>query len=48
MKNFVVNFGGVVVDIMAIITLIGLVISTIKVIGAQDFGQVSEYFGQDL
>lgn len=35
MKNFVVNFGGVVVDIMAIITLIGLVISTIKVIGAQ-------------
>ena len=35
MKNFVVNFGGVIVDIMAILTLIGLVISTIKVIGAQ-------------
>ena len=35
MKNFVVNFGGVIVDIMAILTLIGLVISTIKVIGTQ-------------
>ena len=35
MKNFVVKFGGVVVDIMAIITIIGLIISTIKMIGAQ-------------
>lgn len=35
MKNFVVKFGGVIVDIMAILTIIGLVISTIKVIGAQ-------------
>ena len=35
MKKFVVNFGGVIVDIMALFTLIGLVISTIKVIGAQ-------------
>ena len=35
MKNFVVKFGGFVVDIMAILTLIGLVISTVMVIGAQ-------------
>lgn len=35
MKNFVVNFGGVIVDIMAIITLIGLIISTVKVIMLQ-------------
>lgn len=35
MKNFVVKFGGVIVDIMAILTIIGLIISTIKVIGAQ-------------
>ena len=35
MKSFVVNFGGVIVDIMAILTIIGLIISTIKVIGAQ-------------
>ena len=35
MKNFVVKFGGVVVDIMAFLTIIGLIISTIKVIGAQ-------------
>lgn len=35
MKNFVVNFGGVIVDIMAIITLIGLVISTVRVMMAQ-------------
>ena len=35
MKNFVVKFGGVVVDIMAILTLIGLIISTFKVIGLQ-------------
>lgn len=35
MKNFVVKFGGVIVDIMAILTIIGLVVSTVKVIGAQ-------------
>ena len=35
MKNFVVKFGGVIVDIMAFLTIIGLIISTIKVIGAQ-------------
>ena len=35
MKNFVVRFGGVIVDIMAFLTIIGLIISTIKVIGAQ-------------
>ena len=34
-KNFVVKFGGFIVDIMAILTLIGLIISTVKVIGAQ-------------
>ena len=32
MKNFVVKFGGFVVDIMAILTLIGLIISTVKVV----------------
>ena len=31
MKNFVVSFGGFIVDIMAFVTLIGLIISTIKV-----------------
>lgn len=35
MKNFVVKFGGVIVDIAALLTIIGLIISTIKVIGAQ-------------
>lgn len=35
MKKFVVNFGGFFVDVMAIITLIGLVISTIRVMSAQ-------------
>ena len=35
MRNFVVKFGGILVDIMAIVTIIGLVISTLKVIGAQ-------------
>ncbi len=35
MINFVVKFGRVVVDIMAIVTIIGLIISTIKVIAAQ-------------
>ncbi len=35
MRNFVVKFGGIIVDIMAIITVVGLAISTIKVIGAQ-------------
>jgi hypothetical protein len=35
MRNFVVNFGGFIVDIMAIVTIIGLIISTIKVMAAQ-------------
>jgi len=35
MRNFIVNFGGIFVDIMAIVTIIGLIISTIKVIMAQ-------------
>lgn len=35
MKNFVVKFGSFIVDIMAILTLIGLIISTIMVIGSQ-------------
>ena len=35
MINFVVKFGSTVVDIMAIVTIIGLIISTIKVIAAQ-------------
>ena len=35
MKNFVVKFGGFIVDIMAIVTLIGLIVSTVKVIGYQ-------------
>ncbi len=35
MRNFVVKFGGILVDIMAIVTIVGLIISTIKVIGAQ-------------
>ena len=35
MKNFVVNFGGAIVNIMAVLTIIGLIISTVKVIGAQ-------------
>ena len=35
MRNFVVKFGGYLVDIMAIITLVGLVISTIRVFGTQ-------------
>ncbi len=35
MRNFVVKFGGVLVDIMAIVTLIGLIISTIRVMGTQ-------------
>ena len=35
MRNFVVKFGGFMVDIMAIVTIIGLIISTIKVIGMQ-------------
>lgn len=37
MKNFVVNFGGVIVDIMAIVTVIGLIISTVKVMMMQGF-----------
>ena len=35
MKNFVVKFGTIIVDIMAILTLIGLIISTIMMIGSQ-------------
>lgn len=35
MKNFVVKFSSFIVDIMAIFTLIGLIISTVMVIGAQ-------------
>ena len=35
MKNFVVKFGGMIVDLMAVLTLIGLVISTVKVMMAQ-------------
>lgn len=35
MKNLVIKFGGVIVDIMAFLTIIGLIISTIKVIGTQ-------------
>lgn len=35
MKNFVVKFGGFVVDIMAILTLIGLIISTFKMFVSQ-------------
>jgi len=35
MRNFVVNFGGFIVDIMAIVTIVGLIISTIKVMAAQ-------------
>ena len=35
MKNLVVKFGGVVVDIMAIVTLIELIISTVTVLMAQ-------------
>ena len=35
MRNFIVNFGGIFVDIMAIITIIGLIISTVKITLAQ-------------
>ena len=35
MVNFVVKFGSKVVDIIAIVTIIGLIISTIKVIATQ-------------
>ena len=35
MRNFVIKFGGFIVDIMAIVTIIGLIISTIRVIGSQ-------------
>ena len=31
MKNFIVKFGGIFVDIMAIVTIVGLIISTITV-----------------
>ena len=36
MKNFIVQFGGIFVDIMAIVTIIGLIISTITITLAQD------------
>ena len=35
MKNFIVKFGGIFVDIMAIVTIIGLIISTITITVAQ-------------
>ncbi|MCQ2789138.1 MAG: hypothetical protein MJ229_02045 [bacterium] len=35
MRNFIVNYGGVFVDIMAIVTIIGLIFSTAKVIVSQ-------------
>lgn len=35
MRNFVINFGGFIVDIMAIVTIIGLIVSTIRVIATQ-------------
>jgi len=35
MRNFVVKFGGFIVDIMAIVTIIGLILSTIKVMATQ-------------
>lgn len=35
MKNFIVKFGGFIVDIMAILTLVGLIISTVMMIGSQ-------------
>ena len=35
MRNFVVKFGGFLVDIMAIVTLVGLIISTVRVMSAQ-------------
>ena len=37
MKNFVIKFGGAIVNIMAFITLIGLVVSTVKVVNLQGF-----------
>ncbi len=35
MKNFVIKFGRFIVDIMAILTLVGLIISVVKVINLQ-------------
>lgn len=35
MKNFVVKFGKYIVDIMAFLTLIGLIISTVMMIASQ-------------
>ncbi|MCQ2957311.1 MAG: hypothetical protein MJ180_00240 [Candidatus Gastranaerophilales bacterium] len=35
MKNFIVKFGSIFVDIMAIVTIVGLIISTITMISAQ-------------
>ena len=35
MKNIVVKFGGFIVNIMAIVTLVGLIVSTVMMIGTQ-------------
>jgi len=35
MRNFVIKFGGFIVNIMAIITLLGLIISTVMMVGSQ-------------
>ncbi len=35
MRNFIIKFGGILVDIMAIVTLVGLVISTFRVLTTQ-------------
>ncbi len=35
MKRFVVKFGGIFVDIMAVLTLIGLIISTVMMVSSQ-------------
>ena len=35
MRNFIIKFGGILVDIMAIITLVGLIISTFRVLTTQ-------------
>ena len=35
MKNFVVKFGGFIVNIVAILTLVGLIVSTIRVVNSQ-------------
>ena len=35
MRNFIVKSGGFFVDLMAIVTLVGLIVSTVKVMMAQ-------------